>query len=81
MRPWCLHPQALTITLARNAASADPPAEEFRNTPPETGVGEEAFQAPAPILNLVPLRCSKVSLVILALHSFAARAIQPDEAY
>ncbi|KAL3158693.1 hypothetical protein ABBQ32_011434 [Trebouxia sp. C0010 RCD-2024] len=40
-------------------ASAGPPAEEFRNTPPETGVGGASYRGPAPILNLVPVRCSK----------------------
>lgn len=42
------------------AAAPDPPAEEFRNTPPETGVGGASYRGPAPVLNLVPVRCSKV---------------------
>ncbi|KAL0044729.1 hypothetical protein WJX82_007205 [Trebouxia sp. C0006] len=40
-------------------ASDSAPAQEFRNTPPETGVGADAFRAPEPLLNLVPVRCAK----------------------
>ncbi|DBA66795.1 TPA: hypothetical protein ACH3X2_001936 [Trebouxia sp. C0005] len=40
-------------------ASDSAPAQEFRNTPPETGVGGDAFRAPEPLLNLVPVRCAK----------------------
>ena len=45
-----------------SAASPSPPAEEFRNTPPETGVGGDIFSPPEPTLNLVPFRCAKVSV-------------------
>ena len=46
--------------LLPGCAAAQAPAEESRNTPPESGVGGQAYQAPAPLLNLVPVRCAKV---------------------
>lgn len=53
--------------LVSAAASADAPAAEFRNTPGNTpGVGETSYRGPAPILNLVPVRCSKVGSAIHA---------------
>lgn len=53
-----IYDRELDVPPGRVAARA--PAEESRNTPPETGVGGQAYQAPAPILNLVPVRCTKV---------------------
>lgn len=90
-----LHPQGLyliTHSLSEYmfipAAADRPPADEFRNTPPETGVGGDTFQPAAPILNLVPFRCAKagvwtlqpVSIFLKSSHleqhlSFADRAL------
>lgn len=58
----------LTVLTLCDAASGSAPAQEFRNTPPETGVGGDAFRAPEALLNLVPVRCAKVRYLCLTGH-------------